>query len=148
MKTIEHVLDYRQAVQLGINAPIYSEAYMRSAEEKGIWVRTPYEIRQAGWPETIRTAVAQASRGGVGVYVSVDIDSIDQSEAPGTSVPNVNGLRGGEVIDAVFAIARSTEIVGFDIVEVNPLLDRDDMTSRLAAQILHSMAAGIASKLS
>lgn len=143
VRTIDDVLDHANTVQLGINAPIYSPYYMERAEAEGIMVRTPWEVRRLGWQEIIAEAVAHATRGVSGVYVSVDIDCLDASVAPGTQAPNPNGLLAHEVIDAVFEISRAANVVGFDVTEVSPPLDRDAQTSRVAAEITLNHMAGV-----
>jgi agmatinase len=148
MKTIEDVIDYSKVVQLGINAPIYSDYYMRSAEENGVLVRTPYEIRRRGWRETVEEAVAHAGDGTDGVYISVDIDCLDQAYAPGTSVPNPCGLLAHEVVDAVFEISAATDVVALDITEVSPPLDVLDYTSQVAAHIVLNHVAGVVARCS
>ncbi len=143
LRTLSDAIDYRRVVQLGINATIYSEDYMRSAESAGVLVITPYEIRQRGWPAVLAAAIEHAATDVRGVYVSVDIDAVDQAYAPGTSVPNAGGLLAHEVLDAVFEIAARAPTLALDITEVSPPLDRDDMTSRLAAQIAINFMAGV-----
>ena len=148
MRTLAGVIEYSRVVQMGINASIYSEEYMRAAEAAGILVMTPYDIRREGWTSAIRTAIEHANADGAGVYISVDIDGIDQAYAPGTSVPNSGGLLAHEVLDAVFEIAANAPTVALDITEVSPPLDRDDMTSRLAAQIILNFTAGVVRRTS
>lgn len=143
MKTLEDVIDYRTVVQLGISAPIYSHEYMEAAEQNGVLVRTPYEIRKQGWRQTIEEAIAHASRGTAGVYISVDIDSLDQGFAPGTSVPNPSGLYPYEVMDAVFEICATCPVVGLDLNEVSPPLDPQGFTAQVAAHICMNFMAGV-----
>jgi agmatinase len=142
MKTLEDVLDYRHVVQLGIDACIYSKHYMDVAEEKGVMVRTPYEVRKKGWEAIIREAIDHAMNGTEAVYISIDIDAISHAFAPGTSVPNAVGLYPYEVIDAVFEIAAQSPVVGLDITEVSPPLDHNNYTSHVAAQIVMNFMAG------
>lgn len=148
MRTLADVIDYSKAVQMGINAAIYSEVYMRAAEANGILVMTPYDIRRQGWINALKTAIKHATAGGAGVYISVDIDGIDRAYAPGTSVPNSGGLLAHEVLDAVFEIASNAPTVALDITEVSPPLDRDDMTSQLAAQIIMNFTAAVVRRTS
>jgi agmatinase len=143
MKTLEGTFDHRHSVQLGISAPIYGPAYMTAAEAQGVMVKTIYEIRRAGWRETLSQAIAHASEGMDGVYVSVDIDAIDQAFAPGTSVPNPCGLLAHEVVDSVYEIARATPVVALDITEVAPPLDPSGGTAQVAAHIVMSFMAGV-----
>ncbi|MEA2604863.1 MAG: agmatinase [Acidobacteriota bacterium] len=141
--TLRDVIDYGVVVQLGLSAPIYSEQYMRTAEEQGILVRTPYEIRRQGWRETLLEAMEHALAGTDGIYISVDIDSIDQAFAPGTSVPNPCGFLAYEVVDAIFEISAAAPVFGLDITEVSPPLDHLDATAHLAAQIALNHVAGV-----
>jgi agmatinase len=143
LHTLGDIIDYRSVVQLGLSAPIYSGRYTREAERAGILVRTPYEIRRRGWQTTLEQAVKHAMRGTQGIYLSVDIDVLDQAFAPGTSVPNPCGLLTHEVVDAVFEIASMAPLVGFDITEVSPPLDRLDSTAQVAAQIVMNCVAGV-----
>lgn len=73
-------------------------------------------------------------------YISIDIDVVDPFRAPGTSAPVPDGLMPQEVKTMVQTLVRHREILGADLVEVNPALDRDSATSLVAADILHAMA--------
>ena len=67
-------------------------------------------------------------------YVSIDIDVLDLPLVPGCVSAEPNGMTYAELRDALIALAKHTEIVGFDLVEVNPQLDvGTGITSYLAA---------------
>jgi agmatinase len=71
------------------------------------------------------------------VYVSIDIDVLDLSLVPGCVSAEPDGLMYAELRDALVALAEHTEVVGFDLVEVNPLLDvGTGVTSYLAAHTM------------
>jgi agmatinase len=71
------------------------------------------------------------------VYVSIDVDVLDLPLVPGCASSEVNGLTYDELRQALFAIARGRDVIGFDLVEVNPMLDVPaDNTSQLAAQLI------------
>ena len=76
-------------------------------------------------------------------YLSLDIDFFDPSAAPGTGTPEPGGLFFPEFSDVIHSIANCGNIIGFDVVEVNPLLDGPSgITSHLAARcILEMMSA-------
>jgi len=143
VRTVSDVLEHSRSVQLGINAPIYADTYMRDAAAAGIMVRTPYEIRRAGWVQTLREAVEHVTRGSAGVYVSVDIDCLDAANAPGTQAPNACGLMPHEVIDAVYEISATADVVALDITEVSPPLDDANRTAQVAAHIVQNHMAGV-----
>jgi agmatinase len=74
---------------------------------------------------------------GARCYISVDIDVLDMSLIPGCVSAEPNGMSYAELRDAMFAVAERTQVIGLDLVEVNPLLDvRTGLTSYLAAHIV------------
>lgn len=73
------------------------------------------------------------------LYISLDLDGIDPSEAPGVSHPEPGGLTVREVL----AVLRrqTARIVGADIVEYNPRFDSNERTAIVAAKLLKEIAA-------
>lgn len=69
------------------------------------------------------------------IYLSIDIDVFDPSEAPGTNYPEENGIKSEEFFDLLQTIDLKT-IVGVDICEINPEKDIENKTIRLAAKIV------------
>ncbi len=69
------------------------------------------------------------------VYITLDIDCIDPSYAPGTGTAEPAGCSPHEIIKAVYMLG-AVDVVGFDLVEVSPPLDVSDCTALLAAKIL------------
>jgi agmatinase len=83
-------------------------------------------------------AVAAEIRGAVGglpVYLSFDVDSVDPAHAPGTGTPVPGGLTSREALRLVRSLA-GVPLAGMDLVEVCPALDHADVTSHLAAHLL------------
>lgn len=70
------------------------------------------------------------------VYLTIDIDGFDPSIAPGTGTPSHGGFLYYEVLELIAGLARRSEIVGVDLVEVAPDYDHTGTTAILAAQIL------------
>jgi arginase len=75
------------------------------------------------------------------LYISVDLDGIDPSEAPGVSHPEPGGLRLREVLDCIYK--QTAPIVGADIVELNPTRDLRDITAIVAAKLVRELSAAI-----
>ena len=72
------------------------------------------------------------------LYISIDVDVIDPAYAPAVGNPEPLGITPSHLLSTLkelFSLER-TKIVGLDIVEVNPLVDVNDVTSLLAAKIL------------
>jgi agmatinase len=73
------------------------------------------------------------------LYISIDLDGIDPSEAPGVAHPEPGGLTVREVL-AVLS-RQTAPIVGADIVELNPNRDVNGVTAILAAKLVRELAA-------
>ncbi len=70
-------------------------------------------------------------------YVSIDIDALDCTLVPGCVSAEPNGMTFRELTDSLAALAKRCRIVGFDLVEVAPLLDTPNkITSYLATQLI------------
>ena len=80
-------------------------------------------------PEAVTLEPAEA------VYLSVDVDVFDPAFAPGVSHPVPGGLSARQVLDILHAL--EGQLVGMDVVEVNPRLDRNGQTAVLAGLLLH-----------
>lgn len=75
------------------------------------------------------------------VYVSVDLDAIDPSAAPGVSHREPGGLSVRAVLDCIHAL--EGPVVGGDVVEYNPERDLDGMTAEVAAKLARELAGQI-----
>ena len=73
------------------------------------------------------------------IYISVDLDGIDPSEAPGVAHPEPGGLTVREVLSII--AKQRARIVGADIVELNPARDVNDITAIVAAKLVREIAA-------
>ena len=73
------------------------------------------------------------------VYLSIDLDGIDPAFAPGVGHPEPGGLSARDVIGMVQQV--TAPIVGADIVELNPTVDPNDLTARVAAKLVKEVVA-------
>jgi formiminoglutamase len=78
--------------------------------------------------------------------VSFDLDALNQAEAPGVSAPNAAGLRSELWLAAAYAAGQSESVTSADVVELNPRLDRDGQTVRLAALTVWWLLRGCAER--
>lgn len=69
-------------------------------------------------------------------YLTIDIDGLDPSIAPGTGTPSHGGFLYYEVLELIDGLSKQGDIVGVDLVEVAPDYDPTGGTSILAAQLL------------
>ena len=115
---------------IGVRGFRNPKAQIAAAREAGEMVITPAQLRRDGF-----RSILDALDPAVPVYVSMNIDAYDISIARGCATPEPAGLLAEEVRDALTALAEGFAIAGFDVVEVNPLLDaRSQNTAFAAAQ--------------
>jgi arginase len=100
-------------------------------------VFTMSELDQRGVDTCMREALLHASGAGF-LHVSLDMDVVDPRDAPGVGTPVRGGLDYREAHLAMEIIAESDLADSFDVVEVNPILDRENATGRLAVELVGS----------
>ena len=104
------------------------------------------EITQRGLTAVVDDAVASCSGSdSKGIFISVDIDVVDPSMAPGTGTPEPGGITSRELLDTVRRLARELPVIGADIVEVSPPYDGPGqitafLANRVVLEILNGMA--------
>ena len=91
------------------------------------------EMRRRGIEQTVADALAIAGEGCDSIYLTVDIDSVDSSAAPGTGYTSFGGLTSREFLRTLKALGQSDKIGGIDLVEVTPPYDHKGITAYLAA---------------
>lgn len=101
----------------------------------GVHVRTMTDIDRRGIYDVIREALELATAGAKGLHVSFDMDVMDPSEAPGVGTPVPGGITYREAHLAMELIAESGRMTSLDLVEVNPILDRENRTAILATEL-------------
>lgn len=107
--------------------------------ESAVTIFTMKEIDELGIATVIRQALEMATRGGVRpVHLSLDMDVVDPLYAPGVGTPVDGGLSFREAHLAMELIGQSRALVSMEVVEVNPILDQENRTGRLAAGLAAS----------
>src|ERR1700758_1811088 len=100
-------------------------------------VFTMSEVDRTGVEPCMREALAHAS-GAAFLHVSLDMDVVDPDYAPGVGTPVRGGLSYREAHLAMETVAESGLIDSMDVVEVNPILDRENATGQLAVELVAS----------
>jgi len=70
------------------------------------------------------------------IHVSFDVDSMDSRISSGTGTPVPNGITEKEAGNLIYYLLRSKKIVSFEMVEINPTLDRENLMAENAFEIL------------
>jgi agmatinase len=93
-------------------------------------------ITQATIEEEFAHVLATRLPKGKKCYISFDVDVLDPSFAPGTGTPVPLGMTPQVLLKLLRSVIEHNQIVGMDVVELSPALDRDDMTTSLVFHIL------------
>lgn len=117
---------------IGIQPFSNTKSLYENAEKFNVKYWTLDELRNDSYLSAIKTALEDYDY----VFMTLCMDSIQQSYAPGTSAPAPNGFTAEEIIKTVKYFASLENLSSFDISEVSPPLDIDDRTSSLAALIV------------
>ena len=122
----------KNLIQAGIRSLRHSEEMIEDSIVQGNDVVTMTQFHEMG-PEGLAALVPEGAK----TYVSIDVDVLDISLVPGCVSAEPNGMKYSELRDTLDAIARRTEIIAFDFVEVNPQLDvGTGVTAYLGAHVM------------
>lgn len=97
----------------------------------GRWA-TSLDVIERGGAEVVRETVPEAEA----LYVSIDLDVLDSSVAPGHSLQEPGGLSYRQLRAILVEVARRGRVIGFDVVELNPARDPSGATARVATWIV------------
>lgn len=138
-----HVLG-KNYIQVGLRGYWPGEDGFKWMREQGFRYHTMAEIERDGWPAVLKRVLEEANDGPKHLYISLDIDVLDPSYAPGTGTPEPGGLTTRELFPLVRGLCTEKNLVGFDLVELNPLVDPGYTTALNANRLIQECLTGIA----
>ena len=103
-----------------------------------VHVFTMSDIDQRGISNVMQEALSLAGKASDGIHLSLDMDALDPVHAPGVGTPVRGGLTYREAHMIMELLAESGHLIGMDVVEVNPILDRENATALLAVELVMS----------
>jgi arginase len=108
-------------------------------KEKGIRVFTMHDIDRLGMKQVMEDALKTVTNGTDGVHLSLDLDGMDPSEAPGVGTPVWGGISYRESHFAMEMLYESAMLVSAEFVEVNPVFDLNNKTAKIAVELVGSV---------
>ncbi len=117
-----------------IGSRAFTPEELNTALSNDIAVSTIIDLRRKGFRSVVREYAKWSERFN-NIYISIDIDALDPSQAPGVNTPEPDGVMLGDLLDMLYDMI-DERVIGIDIVEVNPLIDNSDITSMAAAKII------------
>jgi arginase len=107
-------------------------------KKSGIHVFTMRDIDERGMREVMADALKYAMDDTAGIAVSLDMDFVDPSDAPGVGTPVRGGVTYREAHLAMEMIADSEAMVSLEVVEINPIIDEHNRTALLGVELVLS----------
>lgn len=124
----------------GISRAANTKPLFKLADQHGVPIVLDTEMDPWHWPaqrERLVSLINDAEH----VYLSLCLDVLEAGTAPGVSAPAGRGLNVAVVDDFVRTVAQSGKCRLFDVAELNPSLDVDERTARVAARLVWTMVA-------
>ncbi len=134
----------KHVVQIGLRDYVNAKAYYEYVVEAGVTVVTARQVLHHGLESVLDEAYRIASKDTDGVYVSFDMDVLDQCYVPGVPAPGPGGLTVFEALEALEWLGAKKNVQMMDIVCADPAQDFRDLTTRVAANVVLSFLTGVA----
>jgi arginase len=104
----------------------------------GVTVFTMREIDEQGIGQIAQQAIERLAHRPK-IHVSLDMDSLDPSEAPGVGTPVPGGLTYREAHLLLESVASNADVGSVDVVEINPILDHQNRTAKIGVELVASL---------
>jgi len=133
----EGLLISDRSVHVGIRSSVYDANDFNMDANLGFLTVHCVDFDREGAQPIAERVIERIGRG-TPTYVSIDIDVLDPSAAPGTGTPELGGLTGREMLSLLRGF-EALNIVGCDIVEVCPAYDHAELTGIAAANLSYEL---------
>jgi agmatinase len=136
-------VDAARYVQIGLRGYWPGEREFAWQRELGITSLFMHDVAALGIEEVVGRAIGTVGSGPV--FLSIDIDVLDPSVAPGTGTPEPGGMSAAELMWAARTLAGELDVVGAELVEVIPTaVGSADITALAADRVVREVLTGIA----
>ena len=129
--------------ELGLHSNLNSQQDIAFLHQQEAYVVPLAHVQQEGMELYLGRALSRAAKAGA-AFVSFDLDGCAEAFAPGVSAPSADGFTPRQAVEAAFLAGSHEQVRLFEVVELNPLFDRDSQTARLAATIVVAYLTGVA----
>ncbi|MCF6411153.1 formimidoylglutamase [Pseudalkalibacillus salsuginis] len=132
----EGVISGDQLIQIGIRNFSNSQPYHQYGKDHGVTIYTMKDVREQRLTDILHQSIQQLKAHVDFIYVSLDMDVLDQAFAPGCPAIGPGGMTSDDLLEGIEMLAKEPMVKGMDIVEIDPTVDFRNMTSKLAAFII------------
>lgn len=127
---------------IGLHGFFNARTLKAYADERGVRYTTLREARKRGVAQTVSDALESLSERVDSIYLTVDMDVLDISCAPGVPASTPGGMSTDELFEAVHAAGLCEKVKAMDLVCLDPFKDRGDMTVKTAVHAMLSFLTG------
>jgi arginase len=124
-----------------IGARSFEPGEVELLQRLGVRIFFMEEVRRRGLDAVVQEALALVTRGTIGYGVTIDLDGFDPADAPGIGLKEPNGLRRGEMCEALTALNGDPRLKAIEIVEYIPEFDEALRTAHLVRDLLLALLA-------
>lgn len=137
-------LDGRNIVQVGLHAFANARPYRDFARAAGITQITAREVAHTSAAEIASHALSIAAERADALYVTLDMDVLDQAFAPGVPALVPGGMTSWQLFEMMLVLGGHPKVQALDIVEVDPVQDPRRATVRVAVHAMLTFLTGFA----
>jgi len=134
MNSMEEELPFNYFV-IGIQKSSNTQALFKRAEDFGVHYINSHDLKEDNLhlqKEKVKKFMHQVDY----IFLTICMDVFDISVAPGVSAPSIIGLQPFLALEIINVIVHSGKLISADIAELNPSVDQDDKTSKLASKLI------------
>jgi agmatinase len=121
----------KRIVQVGMRGLANDQEAIGNARKIGSKIITSEQIHKKGTEWTLEQIPQSES-----IYITLDVDVMDPTLAPGTGTLEPDGLNFREIDELLKGVTKKGKLIGIDIVEVNPMRDPSGRTAQTAIRLL------------
>ena len=140
----EGLVPGKNFIQVALRGYYPDETAFEWMRKQGFRYNTMAEIERRGFDAVMEDVVREAQEGPEYLFVSFDIDTLDPAFVPGTGTPEPGGLLPREAFPIVRRLCAESNVVGFELVELAPMLDPTYVSALNANRLIRECLTGIA----
>ena len=140
----EDLVPGKNFIQIGLRGYYPDKESFQWMRENGFRYHTMAEVEKRGWIDVMDDVIKEANDGPEYLFISFDIDVLDPAFVPGTGTPEPGGLTPREAFPLVRRLCAESNVVGFELVELNPLVDPTYVSAMNANRIVRECLTGMA----
>lgn len=136
-----HSTPIKKACNLIGGKNVYSFGIRSGMKEEFEWAKENMHLYKYDVLEPVKQVLPTI--GNRPIYLTIDIDVLDPSAAPGTGTTEAGGITSRELLETIHFMAQNgANVIGCDLVEVAPVYDHSEMTQIVASKIVRELILG------